>query len=244
MTGWHEGPLLAFDTETSGVDVENDRIVTGSIVKIRPGQGPAVEQWLADPGIEIPEVATAVHGITTEHARAHGKPPAEVLDVLAADLAMAMHRGVPIVGMNLAYDFTLLDRECRRHGVPTVTERRDGDLFGPVIDVRVLDKQVDPYRRGGRKLVDLCATYGVRIDGAHDASFDAIASARVAWAIAKRYPEVGTAPLRELHELQIGWAFGQAKSLADYFRRKGKDASDVDGSWPLRPANQQQGIGV
>ncbi|MFD9877889.1 3'-5' exonuclease, partial [[Kitasatospora] papulosa] len=28
MTHWFEGPLAAFDTETTGVDVEEDRIVS------------------------------------------------------------------------------------------------------------------------------------------------------------------------------------------------------------------------
>lgn len=29
---WYEGPLAAFDTETTGVDVEEDRIVSAALV--------------------------------------------------------------------------------------------------------------------------------------------------------------------------------------------------------------------
>ncbi len=32
MTCWYEGPLAAFDTETTGVDVETDRIVSAAVV--------------------------------------------------------------------------------------------------------------------------------------------------------------------------------------------------------------------
>lgn len=32
MTCWYEGPLAAFDTETTGVDVERDRIVSAALV--------------------------------------------------------------------------------------------------------------------------------------------------------------------------------------------------------------------
>lgn len=238
---WHNGPMLPFDTETTGVDVENDRIVTASLVSIN-GSNVTTDSYLINPGVDIPNEATAVHGITTEHAAAHGKPPAEVLDIIAADLALSLHRGIPVVGMNVAFDLTILDRDCYRHGVPTVTDRLDGAPLAPVIDVRVLDKQVEQRRRGKRKLTDLCEHYKVRIDGAHDASFDAIAAARVAWRIAQKYPAIGTMPLPELHKHQIDWAFEQAASLQAYFRRSGKPDAVVDGAWPIRPRNTQMEI--
>ena len=53
------------------------------------------------------------------------------------------------------------------------------DALRPVLDPRVLDKHIDPYRRGGRKLTDLCAHYKVALDGAHSADADAIAACRV-----------------------------------------------------------------
>jgi hypothetical protein len=102
--------------------------------------------------------------------------------------------GCPVVGFNLCYDLTLLDRELRRHGRPPLEP-------GYVIDAFVLDKHVS-YRRGPRKLVDQCQHYGVRIDGAHDAAADALAAARVAWRIAQRYPTVSGKTLPELHDAQ------------------------------------------
>lgn len=32
MPCWYDGPLAAFDTETTGIDVERDRIVSAALV--------------------------------------------------------------------------------------------------------------------------------------------------------------------------------------------------------------------
>lgn len=231
---WHKGPMLGFDTETTGVNVESDRIVTSSLVWVHPGRTPDITSYLADPGVEIPEAATAIHGITTEHAREYGRPPVEVLAATAADLTTALLQGVPVVGMNVPYDMTILDRECRRHGVPTVGERLHGNVR-PFVDVRVLDKRADTYRKGGRTLTDLCRVYGVRLDGAHDSSADALAACRVAWRIAEMYPEIVGLDLDELHDEQIQWHADQVKSFAEYRARQGKPLDDVCTDWPVRP---------
>src|SRR5687768_15652768 len=97
---WHQGPLLGFDTESTGVNVWADRIVTTALVDITPGQRPQLHTELINPGVEIPTEATAVHGITTDHATQHGRPPAEVLFEVTGALALAMNRGVPIVAAN------------------------------------------------------------------------------------------------------------------------------------------------
>jgi hypothetical protein len=65
---WHTIPVLAFDTETTGVSIETDRIVSAAAIHMADGHADTTE-WLADPGIDIPAEATAVHGITSEHAR-------------------------------------------------------------------------------------------------------------------------------------------------------------------------------
>lgn len=75
-----------FDLETTGVDVETDRVVTAHVgVLDAQGRQVAARSWLTDPGIPIPEGATAVHGISTERARREGRPPHEVVaEVVAA----------------------------------------------------------------------------------------------------------------------------------------------------------------
>src|SRR5690606_34522429 len=111
--GWVDGAVVGFDTETTGVDVTSDRIVTAAVVR-RHGTSTSVQSWLLDPGVEIPEAAAAIHGISTEHARRHGSDPAEALDQMAATLASALVRGEPVVAYNASFDLSLLDAELRR----------------------------------------------------------------------------------------------------------------------------------
>src|SRR4051812_33918584 len=144
---WHQGTLLAFDTETTGTDPETARIVTAAAVVIDPAEGSVKnEKWLADPGVEIPAEATAVHGITTEYAQKHGLHAVEVAYDLTRFLAEALEAGIPLIAYNGSYDFTVLDRECRRHDVQTLSERcTDDGLTLTVIDPLVIDKHVDKF---------------------------------------------------------------------------------------------------
>lgn len=234
---WHTGRLAGFDTETGGVDVENDRIVTACVALVG-GQLPTeVTNWLSDvDGTEIPAEAAAVHGITTEKARAEGRPAADVIDEVTGSLAAAVADGVPIVAMNATFDLTILDRECRRHGVTPLVDRTDA--VPRVIDPRVIDKQVDRYRRGGRTLTDLCTHYRVALDGAHAADADAVAACRVVWRLAQMHRAIREASLDVLHKKQTEWAAKQAAGLAAYFARTpGKEhlADSVRGDWPLIP---------
>lgn len=230
MTGWHEGALAGFDLETTGADPATARIVTAAVV-IRGGGRENSWDCLVDPGIEIPAEATAVHGITTEKARAHGIEPKRAAGEIATRLAAAMLDGIPVVIYNAPYDLTLLDRETQRHGLEPF-----GDAYvaagGAVIDPLVLDKHLDPYRRGKRTLTAACAHYRVSLDGAHDAGFDAIAAMRVAWRIAVTHPAVASMSVAELHELQVKAKVEQAASFEDYLRRQGK-AERIDRCWPL-----------
>lgn len=150
MTCWFEGPLAAFDTETTGVDVEGDRIVSAAlVVQDGPGARPRVTRWLINPGIPVPEGATAVHGLTDEHLRLNGRWPAPVMDEVAKALAEQCSAGRPLVIMNAPFDLTLLDRELRRHRAASL-----GHYLGRnplrVLDPRVLDKHLDRYRKGRR----------------------------------------------------------------------------------------------
>lgn len=233
---WHLGRMCGFDLETTGIDVEADRIVTACVVQCGGKHATQSTTWLANPGVEIPEGATAVHGITTEQARAEGQPAGQVVEQIVGTLYQALDCGIPIVVMNAAFDLTMLDREARRHRVMPLADRAGDQLR--VIDPRVLDKQVDKFRPGGRKLTDLCRTYEVRLDGAHAADADAIAACRVVWRQGSTRPELAAMTLDELHAAQTGWAAEQAASLQEHFRRTRPDAV-VEGAWPLIPHQQQ-----
>lgn len=181
-----------FDLETTGVDVGTDRIVTAHVgVLDAQGRQLVARSWLADPGMEIPPGATAVHGITTAHARAEGRPAHEVVSQVLRAIGSLLAQGVPIVAYNAAYDFSLLAHEARRHGLDPL------NAPAPIIDPFVIDRAFDRYRPGKRTLAVVAAHYAVALDDAHEAAADAIAAGRVAQALARRFalpPEV-----HELH---------------------------------------------
>lgn len=242
---WHTEPLLGFDLETTGINVETARIVTAAAVDYKAGDGPdtlpdRARLWLSDVGgAEIPAEATAVHGVTTEHARANGRSAAQVADEIADVLAAALSTGIPVVAMNGRYDFTVLDRELRRYNLRTLWERIGGEVPpGPVIDPYILDKQADKYRKGSRKLEDLATHYGVTLAAAHTADADALAAVQVAVAIAEKYPQLQVHP-QQLHVWQVRWAAEQAASFQQYLRKTDPYAV-VDGDWPMIPLTEER----
>ncbi|GMA92620.1 exonuclease domain-containing protein [Homoserinibacter gongjuensis] len=229
MSSWADR-LGVFDLETTGVDVETARVVTACIA-VLDAEGRVVQRWdwIADPGIEIPEAAAAVHGITTERARAEGRASELVIAEITQTLRTLFGLGVPVVVYNAPYDLSLLDRECRRNELEPL------DDPAPVIDPLVLDKQVDTYRKGKRTLEVAAAHYGVPLDDAHDAGADAIAAGRVAQALAAAYPAELDVPIADLHGRQEIWYAEQARRFQDYIRRrKGDERFTASTAWPIK----------
>ncbi|MFI8352540.1 MULTISPECIES: 3'-5' exonuclease [Streptomyces] len=235
---WHQGPLVGFDLETTGTDVESDRIVTAALVRLDP-DGTVAEQrtWLLDPGVAIPEQASAIHGIGTDHARKHGARAASAVAEIAHAVAEVLRSGVPLVVMNARYDLSLLDRECGRYGLDSV-EQRIGGVPSPVIDPLVIDKHVDKYRKGKRALQALCEHYGVTLSDAHDATADAVAAVRVVRRMGERHRPVSTLPPAELHALQVRAAAEQSASLQAYLRRTANPTAVVEQAWPVIPRSR------
>lgn len=231
---WFDGPLAAFDTETTGVDVESDRIVSAALVVQRtPGAAPETVRWLIDPGVPVPEAATAVHGLTVGHLRRHGRRPGPVVEEVARALASLTRAGIPLVIMNAPFDLTLLDRELKRHrSAPLAGYLGRGSLC--VLDPRVLDKHLDRYRKGRRTLTDLCRHYGVPLRDAHEAAADALAALALVRAIGRRFTPLARFSTAELHTRQAVWHAAQARGLQEWFAANGSTEA-VDPAWPLRP---------
>ncbi|WP_344682327.1 MULTISPECIES: 3'-5' exonuclease [Actinomycetes] len=232
---WHLGRRVGFDLETTSRDPRVARIVSAAVVifephdEVSPGlTAPAssvrVQEWLVNPGVEIPAETTAIHGITTERAQAEGQLAAEAIPQIVYALSQEFASGTPVVIFNAPYDLTVLAQEAQRHGVGFPTAL-------PVIDPLVIDKQVDQFRRGKRTLGHLSTHYQVELDDAHSAAPDAWAAVEVGNALAAQYPQIQI-PAADLHQLQIGWKAEQAASLQEYFRKTRPDAV-VDPSWPM-----------
>lgn len=256
MAAWYDGRMASFDLETTSVDVEEARIVTAAIRIIDHAPAAPItiastaHEWLIDSGVEIPDAAAEVHGITTERAQAEGIPAGQGVHEIGLALDEEIRRGTPIVIYNARYDLTVLDRELRRHGLEMATSLSSALIIDPL----VIDKWADQFRRGSRRLAAVCEHYGIELgDGAHDAGADALAALRLAWRmfhktdlVQGRYPEIVTKralwkrvreDLDNLQGHQQLWARDQAIGLRDYFTRQGKteEAASVSEEWPLIP---------
>lgn len=232
--GWHRDLLIGFDLETTGTDPREARIVTAAVVEVRDGEPIRHTEWLADPGVPIPEEAVTIHGVTTERAAAEGRPSREVADEIAEALVGYWKTGVPVVAYNAAFDLTMLAAELRRHGLPSLGERLGGEEVGPIVDPYTIDRAVDRYRKGRRTLVATCGEYGVVLSAAHQASADAVAAVRVACALAERYARVAELEPWALHRSQEDWYARWAVGYQKWLRRERDPEAVVDGSWPLR----------
>lgn len=203
-SSWADGPLLGFDLETTGVDPETDRAVTLALIHRVPGADPTRHHFLISPDVEISESASAVHGITTDYARIHGEPPEKVWAIAQELMDQLWTPECPLVAYNGSYDLTMADRELARYfGDPAGV--RVTDRF--VVDPLVIDRANDRWRKGGRKLTQVCQHYGVPLgEDAHDAVADTLATMRLAYKLAATYPgSVGYVDLAELHQRQIRW---------------------------------------
>lgn len=248
-TKWPDSHLVALDTETTGPNPLNDRIVTAAIVHTQPGRRPLSIQWLIQPGIPIEPEAAEIHGWTQQRlddtlagaeavriANGETRPLTRdgALFEIAAQAATAMHAGAPLVVHNAAFDLTLLETELTHAGIDTLSSRPDG--IRGVVDPMVIEKQFDPFRKvkngckGGKvrcngcgmtdkKLTSLCAHYGVTHTGAHDAAADALAAIRLTHRLVAAWPQIGTWKLGTLHQHQVGWRAEQSDSLRSFWRK-------------------------
>ncbi|WP_312096583.1 3'-5' exonuclease [Corynebacterium dentalis] len=212
--------MLSFDLETTGVDPQTAKIVTSALVNIRGKERDDLEM-LADPGIEIPEQASAVHGITTEYAREHGKPHDEVLAETIRRIRQGWDDGATLIVYNATYDLSVL-----RALDPSFT------VDGPVFDPFVVDKEKNKFRKGKRTLENVCAHYNVPLDNAHEATADAVAAARVAWKLTREFPELVEMTSDELTLAQSTWYYQSQVELQAWFEKQGKNTS-VNNNWPI-----------
>lgn len=217
---------LVFDVESTGIDVFNDRIVQ-LFIGIADGNGDLVEQyeWLIDPGIEVPEEASNVHGFTTEFLRENGVDPQGALE--AALEVFEAYEDVPWVAFNLNYDLSILTSEFWRHGIVAGFGQNAVENV-QLIDGLVIDRAKDKFRKGKRKLEFMAAHYGIPFDpeAAHNAAYDVEVTAKVTRAIVNKY---GMMSNEEQAIAYKEWAHG----LETYLKRTDESAS-VDGNWPLK----------
>lgn len=185
---------VALDTETTGLDVETARVVSVGAVRLHGARvlPQAGLDLLARPDVPIPAAATAVHGI--DDAMVAAAPPmAGVLPRIAAMIGEGA-----VVGHNIGFDLTVLEREAGRAGVA---------WRAPLsLDTGLLMAALDPSMTV-LDLDALAARLGVAVEGRHTALGDALVTAEI---------YVRLLPLMEARGIRT---LGAARALAASARR-------------------------
>lgn len=218
--------LCSFDCETTGTDPLAARIVTATTVYLGQNGIGRDRSWLIWPGTEIPATATAVHGITSQHAREHGEQPETAVPAIAAELLSAWATGLTVVVMAAPYDLTLMQAELARNEHEPLT-------VGPVLDPLVIDRAMDPFRKGKRTLSALADHYKVPQDEAHSSRGDAMTAGRVVWRQAQVYRHLADMGLEQMQDLQRNAHRDWAEGYEKYLRGQGKQ-DVIDRDWPVR----------
>lgn len=168
-------PIVFFDLETTGVDTARDRIVEISLVKVMPDGQEIVKTRRINPGMHIPEEASAIHHITDEDVK-----DCPQFAQIARSLAQFLE-GCDFGGFNSnRFDLPVLVEEFLRAGVDVDFKRR-----------RFIDVQNIFHKMEQRTLIAAYKFYcDKNLEEAHSAEADTLATYEVLKAQLDRYPEL------------------------------------------------------
>lgn len=214
-------PIIFFDLETTGTNIQTDRIVEISLVKLMPNGSVTSKTRRINPEMPIPAEASAIHHITDADVACE-----PTFRQVAASLASQLC-GCDIAGFNSnRFDIPLLDQEFHRAGV-------DFDFS----KAKFIDVQTIYHKKEPRTLVAAYRYYcGKDLTEAHSALADTTATMEVLLAQLEKYDdlpcEVG--PLSEYAcnnrnvDLMGRLVFDdQGREVINFGKYKGKLAEEV-----------------
>lgn len=212
------------DLETTSVEPTEARVVTAFVGLWNSEEDRFVQylDFLVNPGVDIPEEASAIHGISTEQA-SKGMDPVEFLELfhyVAHDWAEYPH-----VLYNAPYDLSVLNAELERYGYTAFDWNKRH-----IIDALVLERRFNKYKKGKKRLMDVAEQRGITLDESrlHSADYDAEVTARVA---VQQLAEWGL----PTNEEQAEWHREWAEDFEKWLRNAKGDASIViEREWPVR----------
>ena len=175
-------PILVMDTETTGLDVARDRVVSVGALRLVGGRMYRATSFdrLVNPGTVIPPRSTAIHGITDPMV-ADAASFAEVYAALEQVMA-----GTVVVGHQIAFDLAMLRGECARNGCAWVEPRS--------LDTLLLVVSLLPGLSGA-SLDAVAGELGVSIHGRHTALGDSLVTAEIFASLLPRLADQGITTL-------------------------------------------------
>lgn len=183
-------PVVSLDFETTGLDIELDKVVSIGLVNIRnlSIDLSTASHLLVNPGQDVSKSSVVIHQLTDkylEKADAIQEVMPRILERLSGKVLLAHHAAIEAGFLN----------EICKHLYQT-------DFLIPVIDTQALAKrsfelQNKVYKNSELRLFNLRRELNLPAYKAHNALMDAIATAELLLAMIPRISPVKTAKLKD-----------------------------------------------
>jgi ATP-dependent DNA helicase DinG len=171
----HTPNFVAIDFETTGLEPKQERIIEVGLAKFVGGECRETYTHHINPGKSIPAIITNLTGITD--AMVADAPPFESL----AATIVAFVSDLPICGHQVEFDFNFLNQELARCGLPPIINQQ--------IDTAVLGRIMLPGI-SGYSLTLVSKALNIKLESAHRALDDALASGHIAAELIPRLVEI------------------------------------------------------
>lgn len=214
---WPNKSFISFDTETTGLDFENDRIIQIAIAVFVHGQHVWSFNWYLNTKRPSAPEALAVHGITDEMRWAEGVDSKEVMRHIQALFRRMRSANSPLVAFNAPFDFTMLRNEWKRFDLDF--DLSDLWVIDPLVIDRHYQKNIPVFTAPHMRQAQMAARYGLSAP-THNALDDAICAGHIALAQGLHYPGIRHSSPRELHKHQTIWFDDFTKKVQRFAEKK------------------------
>jgi len=217
-------PMAFFDLETTGTNLQNDRVIEISVVKIFPDGEREAKTRLLNPEMHIPEEASAIHGIRDEDVK-----DAPTFKQVSKNLFIYLE-GCDLAGYNVSkFDIPMLTKEFSRAGLNFAMEGRK------VVDSYTLFCKMEPR--------NLKAAYkyfcGKDLENAHSSAADIAATVEILEAQMAKYSALAKEQLPE----GVEKCPSTLQELNDFCNQRPPDAIDPDARFKWKEGEPVVGFG-
>lgn len=213
--------FVGIDTETTGLDYQNDRIIQAAVSVMPNDPYPSISSraYHINPGIPIPAEATAIHGISDSDVAGYENEEVQIPKIVDMIYDTWQNDSV-IVGHNLPYDLNMIKSATERIGMEPFS------IKGPMLDSMVLYRMLGGSRASLRAV---SSHFGIVNDDAHSAVSDAETSLRCVRSLLQG--KFGNMDLRDLYVAQRTSHREHQDQLQARFLSQGRGFTRSE--WPL-----------
>lgn len=222
---WYSNPFAALDTETTGLDWFEDRVIQIGVSYFDQAQFLGTNSWIINSGKSSADDAVRTHGITDQEQWEKGHWPDEVYPLIKQAIQNTGH----LVIMNAPFDLNFLISEFDRLRMIVDFPY----IIDPLVISRFYEKnRIPSLARGRRTLKALSERYGITDYPLHNAGHDSRRVGELAIGMAQRHGQIARTSLSEFNKKQRKWHREWSDDFASFADAKG--FSFFQAEWPHR----------